>query len=69
MEIRKTKIDIKCDAQGCKHLADYCIQGKKGIIATNMYWCESCLRQLYKTIGGVLVPKSPKNIYQKEIKK
>lgn len=66
MEIRPVKIEIKCDAQGCKHVADYVIQGKKGIIASNMYFCKSCLEELYKTIGSVIVPKSPKNKFKKD---
>ena len=66
MEIKKAKIDIRCDAKGCRNLADYTIQGKNGIIASNMYFCQPCLQDLYKTIGSVIVPKSPKNIYKKE---
>lgn len=66
MEIKPVKIDIKCDTHGCKNIADYVIQKKKGIIATNMYFCKECLSELYKSIGSVIVPKSPKNMFKKE---
>ncbi len=68
MEIQPINIKIKCDAMGCKNQAEYCIKFKKFIVASNMYFCKSCLKQIYESAGKILVPKSPENIIKKRIK-
>ena len=65
MNIEHTKVKIKCSASGCNNQSEYTIVNKKFVFDGNFYLCESCLKQLYSIIGGVLTPKSPTPIYKK----
>ena len=67
MEIEKCEKSIKCDFYGCPDMAEYTLKTKK-IMGSKMYFCESCLTQLYKAIGTFIIPKSPKTPF-KQIKK
>ena len=65
MTVEKTKMKIKCDASGCKNLADFSIVNKKFIFDGSFYLCSSCMNDLYKEIGKFIVPKNIKPIYKK----
>ena len=68
MEIKKCEIPIKCDVNGCNNTAKYTLQFKKRVLASNMYFCENCLKELYCDLGKIFVPKSPQNFMKKKIK-
>ena len=69
MKFEKINYKISCDVPGCINLAKYSLENKKVKSNTSLYFCEECLKQLYESIGKNLVPKSPKNILNNNIKK
>lgn len=68
MNIEQTKVKVKCSASGCNNQSNYTIVNKKFVFDGNFYLCESCLKDLYAMLGGVLTPKSPTPIYKKRSK-
>lgn len=68
MNIEQTKVKIRCSVSGCDNFSEYTIVNKKFVFDGNFYLCNSCLRDLYSMIGGVLTPKSPTPIYKKRSK-
>ena len=68
MNIEQTKVRIKCSASGCNNQSSYTIVNKKFVFDGNFYMCDSCMRQLYSMMGGVLTPKSPTPVYKKRSK-
>ena len=61
MKLNAINYKIKCDMAGCKNLAKYGIQ-TGGIFVYDINICDTCMQELYKCIGQVLVPKSPVNM-------
>ena len=66
MNIEQTKVKIRCSVSGCDNRSTYTIVNKKFVFDGNFYLCDSCLKDLYSMIGGVLTPKSPTPIYKKK---
>ena len=71
MEIKTVLTKEKCDSVGCKEDAKYSVQIKKSLLGGNLCLCENCMRELYASVGKILIPKSPENIIKKktEVKK
>ncbi|MBQ9791593.1 MAG: hypothetical protein IJW28_03300 [Clostridia bacterium] len=61
MKLKEINYKIKCDMSGCKNLSKYAIQ-KGGMFVYDLNICSECIQALYKSIGEVLVPKSPVNM-------
>ena len=61
MKLTEINYKIKCDMAGCRDLAKYAIR-TGGIFTYDLNICRECVTALYKTLGEVLVPKSPVNM-------
>lgn len=57
MEITKCDKKIMCDFYGCKNMANYTINTKKIFSSKQMHFCEDCLKEMYESIGKILIPK------------
>lgn len=57
MKVEKCRHAIKCDADGCKNLADYYIS-TRGFIKNEFAFCEDCLKKLYAELAKLFVPKA-----------
>lgn len=66
MFIEKMDKKLKCDASGCKNLSDFKLVNKKFTFNGSMYFCKTCLTELYGLIGSVITPKSPTPIFKKK---
>ena len=65
MEIKNCLIKTKCDVQGCKNLADYCIfSNEKNVL--NL--CKNCSKNIYEVLGKVNVPKAITPPFKKQKK-
>ena len=56
MRLKKAMEMKKCDVLGCKNVADFQID-TKGIIKNHFYFCEDCLKKMFKSYIGTSVPK------------
>lgn len=69
MKIIEQKKKVKCDMSGCKNTADYSVY-RDGISPDRyLNLCKDCLQAIYEQASSVFVPKSPKNILQKDLGK
>ena len=66
MLIEKMDKKVKCDASGCKSLADYKIVNKRITFNGSMYFCLDCLEELKCQLDRIVIPKSPSPIFKKK---
>ncbi|MDE5616625.1 MAG: hypothetical protein K2I78_02425 [Clostridia bacterium] len=60
---------IKCDIGKCKNLAKYSV-APDGVSASQyVNLCEDCAENIYSALGRYLVPKSPKNMLAKAVRR
>ena len=57
MHLKTATTKSNCDCHGCKNLADFYID-TKGIFKTRVFFCEECLKKMFKGYLGTSVPKS-----------
>lgn len=69
MKFEQVNYKISCDMPGCTNLAKYSLTSKKVKNGTDLYFCDSCVKELYESIGKNLIPKSPKNILNNNTKR
>ena len=69
MKIIEQKKKVKCDMSGCKNLADYSVLKEGNSPDKYLNLCKECLQAIYEQASSVFVPKSPKNILQKDLGK
>ena len=72
MELLKLNVKARCDMHLCPNLAEYRIatgSGRRIFGNAGLYLCGDCLKELYKAIGKVVVPKSPDNLIKKAVKR
>lgn len=62
MELGKCKEKTRCEMGGCKQKADYTIRLSRAGIRSTINVCSECLKELYRLLGGELVPKSIETI-------
>ncbi len=65
MKLEQVTYKIKCDMPGCRNLSSYALTNRKFLRSTNIHMCTDCMKELYKSMAKVIVPKSPKNILNK----
>lgn len=58
MEIVEVNGHIKCELGACRNKAAHAIRFDRVGIRGRLYVCDKCMRELYQTIGAVIVPKS-----------
>ena len=67
MELKKLeKVKVKCDFVGCKNMADFSINLKRGLFVGTTDICQSCLKELYTLCGKYIIPQSPPNMLRKK---
>ncbi|MDD7351482.1 MAG: hypothetical protein PUG90_04825 [Clostridia bacterium] len=69
MKIIEQKKKVKCDMSGCKNTADYSVFKEGNSPDKYLNLCKECLQAIYEQASSVFVPKSPKNILQKDLGK
>ena len=69
MKIIEQKKKVKCDMSGCKNTADYSVFKEGNSPDKYLNLCKDCLQAIYEQASSVFVPKSPKNILQKDFGK
>lgn len=62
MEIIKINQNIRCDMGMCNNKAIYSIGYKDTLLKRKLNLCEKCAREIYKELGSLFIPKSPKNM-------
>ena len=67
MKIIEQKKKVKCDMSGCKNTADYSVFKEGNSPDKYLNLCKECLQAIYEQASSVFVPKSPKNILQKDL--
>ncbi len=65
MEIRKINYPVRCDMGLCRKQAVFSIGGKNTLLRRQLNLCEDCIAELYKELGRLITPKSPKNMITK----
>ena len=60
---------IKCDIGKCKNSARYSIAPEGVSSSQYVNICEECAEDIYNSIGKYLVPKSPKNMLARAVKR
>ena len=60
---------VKCDIGKCKNTARYSIAPKGVSPSQYVNLCEDCAEDIYNSIGRHLVPKSPKNMLARAVKR
>lgn len=65
MELKETKVKIKCDMPGCKNTSKFVLNFKKMFGAGNLYFCDTCLKEMHQKITPYIVPKGIKSPYKK----
>lgn len=68
MNITEVNYKIKCDMPNCKDFAYVKIEKPGFLKSSGFYMCKDCMHEMYKYLGGYLVPKSPNNMLNKKIK-
>ena len=58
MQLIKTKNKCRCEMGSCRNKAEYTIKLDRAGIRSAIDICGDCLRELYKLLGGQIVPKS-----------
>ena len=69
MKIIEQKKKVKCDTSGCKNTADYSVFKEGNSPDKYLNLCKDCLQAIYEQAATIFVPKSPKNILQKDLGK
>ena len=64
----KLNTTVRCDMGGCDDIATYSFS-KGGDIRTQLNICECCLKEMYESIGKLIVPKGINNMLSKNKKK
>ncbi len=62
MQVAKLSVKTKCEMPLCKNNAAYQFCADNGDKLNSLNLCEDCVKELYRQIGKLLTPKSPKNI-------
>lgn len=57
VKVEKCHHTVKCDADGCRNLANYYIS-TRGFIKNEFAFCEDCLKKLYGELAKLFVPKA-----------
>ena len=60
---------IKCDVGKCKNQAKYSLAPDGVSPSQYINFCEDCARDIYSALGRNLVPKSPKNMLARAVKR
>ena len=58
MELQRCDKKILCDFYGCKNFATYTVKTKKAFLIKQMNFCEECLKEMYESIGKIIIPKA-----------
>ncbi len=69
MKIKEITYKISCDIPGCENLAKYALLNTQTGAGDGLNMCADCTRELYEHLGKNLVPKSPKNILNNNLKR
>lgn len=69
MTVEEVNYAVKCVMPGCKHMGKFLVKNEEIQVPSKICLCEDCGKDLYKLLGKKLVPKSPKNILNKTIKR
>ena len=69
MILDEVNYTIKCVVPGCHNLGKYLIKNDDIQESSKICLCEKCGKEIYSLLGKKLVPKSPKNILNKTIKR
>ncbi|MDE5990750.1 MAG: hypothetical protein K2O95_06020 [Clostridia bacterium] len=60
---------IRCDVGKCKNQARYSVAPEGVSPSQYINICEDCATEVYSALGKHLVPKSPKNMLAKAVKR
>ena len=60
---------VKCIIPGCRNNSKYLIKNEEIKVPSKICICEKCGKEIYSLLGKKIVPKSPKNILNKTIKR
>lgn len=60
---------IRCDIGKCKNQARYSIVPEGVSPSQYVNFCQDCAENIYSALGKYLVPKSPKNMLAKTLKR
>ncbi len=66
MQVKKLGVKTKCEMPTCKNNASYQFVAQGGDSRNSLNLCEDCVKELYKQIGKLITPKSPKNVLNKK---
>ncbi len=56
MRLKRVETEKHCDIKGCVNTSDFQI-ATKGVLKTQFYICEECLKKMFKSYLGTSVPK------------
>lgn len=65
MEIEQMTTALKCTIPGCTNMADYVVVNEKIAARSKVCFCKNCAKSLYSCLAKKIVPKSPKNMLNK----
>lgn len=67
MTIEEMTTTLKCSVPGCSNMADYVVVNEKIFAKSKLCFCRACAKSLYTCLGKKIVPKSPKNMLNKQL--
>lgn len=65
MNIQKCNHATRCDIYGCKNLAGFSVGKDEYCGSKQIHLCSLCMKDLYESIGKILVPKPIENPLKK----
>lgn len=68
MKISKINRKLRCEMPNCKNVSEYKLEKEGFFRNAGMYLCDDCVKEIYKCLSGVIVPKSPDNMLNKKVK-
>ena len=69
MKITHNTTRNKCDVGGCPNIAEYAILESEQNKRSQICFCSNCLKNLYRELGKLFTPKSPRNKFNKTTKR
>ncbi len=66
MEIIDTTTNVRCELGVCRNRAEHAVKFDRAGVRSRVFMCDKCMRELYKAIGAVVVPKSVETAKRKK---